>query len=336
MRIIKPLLFIAAMLLMVEISFRIYLFGTDSLNPMRMNSYTQIHDSGITTPAAIPAIYYELLPNFDGWYKGARFTTNAEGLRDKEYTKAKPADTFRVAVLGSSWTMGSGVAQEEIWHSVMESDLNERDKATHYEFINFAVDQYGLGEIVATLEQKVPEYAPDLILIAITYYTPTVLWREPQLPYVEQERRNPFFNFYTLRVLDMRLGLGMFSDSDTSRESVVGHTTTPQQLEQAKQRLNEYRAQTGIPVAVVKLAYTSGWQKKSGENASVLGAPDKNFVFFNIEDEIVSQGYAGGQLRISNWDSHPNPLAHELIADAVMNGLVENNLLPETVPGSEK
>ena len=335
MRIIKPLLFFALVLLMVEITFRVYLFGTDSLNPMRMNSYTQIHDSGLTQPARIPSIYYELRPNYDGWFKGSRFETNAEGLRDQNYTLDKPADTFRVAVLGSSWTMGSGVEQEEIWHSVLENTLNSDEGPLRYEFINFAVDQYGLGEIVATLENKVPAYQPDLVVIALTYYTPTVLWLDPSAKYVEQPRRNPFFNFYVLRVIDMRLNLGMFEDSDTRRESFVGHTTFRQQIERAVSHIETFSAETNIPAAVVKLAYTRGWGGNTAEtDTSLISSLSNSIVYFNIEEAVISHGYKGKQLRISNWDSHPNPLAHQLIADAVLAGLKENSLLPEAAGAS--
>lgn len=327
MRIIKPLLFLALLMLMVEITFRIYMFGIGSLNPMRMNSYTQIHDSGITQRARIPAVYYELRPNYDGWFKGVRFSTNSEGLRDHEYSLRKPDDTFRVAVLGSSWTMGSGVQQEEIWHSVIESQLNIDNGATRYEFINFAVDQYGLGEIIATLEHKVPAYQPDLVIIAITHYTPTVLWLDSSAVYVEQPRRNPFFNFYTLRVIDMRLQLGLYSDSDTNRESFKGHTTVRQQLERAVERIETFSNQISIPVAVVKLAYMRGWAAKSDTDMSVFDT-DHEFVYFDIQDAIISHGYKGKQLRISTWDSHPNAIAHQLIAEEVLVGLRKNNLLP--------
>jgi hypothetical protein len=340
MRIIKPVLFIAVLLLMVEISFRVYLFGINSINPMRMNSYTQIHDSGITQPASIPAVYYELRPEFDGWYKGTRFTTSSAGLRDREYPESKPADTFRVAVLGSSWTMGSGVKQEEVWHSVIETELNSRTKSLQYEFINFGVDQYGLGEIIATLENKVPAYQPDLVLIALTHYTPTVLWPDPPVSYIEHPRRNPFFNSYTLRVIDLRFSLGLFTNSDTRRESVIGESNFHHQMENYIERVETFSKTTKIPVVVTKLAYSHKWKRNIQPDAvkepatSILNLPDNDFVFIPVLDKVLSRGYKPINLRISNWDSHPNPLAHQLIADAVLEALIENDLIPETAGSS--
>ena len=52
MKVLKPLLFCGMLLLMVELSFRVYLFGADSLNPWKMDSYNQIHTSGLVQPAS--------------------------------------------------------------------------------------------------------------------------------------------------------------------------------------------------------------------------------------------------------------------------------------------
>jgi hypothetical protein len=328
MKFIKPLLLIGAVLLMVELSFRVYLFGVNSLNPLRMNSYTQIHDSGLTQAATVPAVYFELRPDSNGWYKGERFTTNSAGLRDTEYPAVKPADTFRIAVLGSSWTMGSGVLLEDVWHSRLEQELNAASADQHFEVISFGVDQYGLGEIVATLEHKVPAYDPDLVIIAITHYTPTVLWPDPPIAYEQSTRRNPFFNYYTARVIDLRLNLGLFPNSDTRRASVAGSGEFRRQLNRALQNFSAYNTTTGTPVAIVRLAYTGGWKIKNEAVSSLFDTLDENLVYFDVLDQVRGQGYRPPQLRISNWDSHPNALAHQLIADATRNSLIANELLP--------
>ena len=68
----------------------------------------------------------ELVPGFEGRFKGAPFRTNRWGMRDREYTREKPPGTFRIAVLGSSVTMGSGVGDGETFESLAERALNER------------------------------------------------------------------------------------------------------------------------------------------------------------------------------------------------------------------
>ncbi len=47
---------------------------------------------------------YALRPNMEGWYRKegeAYVRINSDGLRDGEHSKAKPANTIRIAVLGA-------------------------------------------------------------------------------------------------------------------------------------------------------------------------------------------------------------------------------------------
>src|SRR5204862_4136075 len=58
-------------------------------------------------------LHHRLRPNFSGMIRGARFTTNSRGLRDREFAVPKPAGVFRIAVLGDSFTEGSGLDDAE-------------------------------------------------------------------------------------------------------------------------------------------------------------------------------------------------------------------------------
>jgi hypothetical protein len=325
MRVLPSLLLVLAVLVATELSFRVYAYGPGALNPWRMNSFNQIHHSGLVQPAAIPEIGYELKPGVDAWYKGTRFRTNSFGMRDAEYTREKPAKTFRIAVLGSSWTMGAGVPVEAIWHSQLEEMLNQRNDGWRYELLNFGVEQYGFGEIVATLENKVPEFAPDLILMSVTYFTPTVLWQDPPKPYKLRPRRNPFFDIHTLRVIDDRLKLGLFPPDDGKSE-LADPNNIPAQSQKLAAHLEAFRERYHVPVAIIKLAYSAAWYSKS--QASPLER-SRHLHLLDVRSEVVSSGYKPAQLRVSNWDSHPNPLAHRLIANAAYAALEKESLLPQ-------
>ncbi|MGI9291414.1 MAG: hypothetical protein ACR2QG_09105, partial [Gammaproteobacteria bacterium] len=267
MLIIRITIFILTLLLLTEISFRVWLYGPASLNPAHMNSFTQIHDSGLVQPAENPAIGYELQPNLDRLYKGTSFLTNSAGLRDQEYSPLKPRNTFRVAVLGSSWTMGSGVEAEQIWHSQLENILNEGSSTTKFELLNFGVDQYGVGEIIATIKDKALAYDPDLIIVALTHYTPTILWSVPPEPYEVRPTRNPFFDLHSLRMLDNALGLGWFKDENSRRKTINKTDLSQKQMTKAYRELARIASRTGKPVVVIKLAYQRGWGKNKKDNA---------------------------------------------------------------------
>ena len=64
------------------------------------------------------------------FHKRVRMSTNRWGMRDREYAKAKPAGTYRVAMLGSSYEMGPGVPDGATYEAVLEDLLNDEISAT--------------------------------------------------------------------------------------------------------------------------------------------------------------------------------------------------------------
>jgi hypothetical protein len=328
MRVIRLLAVALLLLILVELSFRVWLYGFASLIPSRMNSFTQIHDSGLVHKAAIPGVQFELRPNIDSWYKGVPFKTNSKGLRGPEVSLDKASGVKRIAVLGASWTMGSGVRAEEIWHVRLQQQLIESDPASRYEVINFGVDQYGLGELVATLENKVVAYKPDVVLLALTFYTPTIRWDDPPAGYVELDRRYPLFDLHSLRLVDMRLGLNWFDDLGSRRPEVADINVLKAQLAKAVDRMDSFVRETGIPLVVLKLSYQPSWSRKAAVIGPALDRSTANVPLIDVTENVSAYGYKPADLRISVWDSHPNPLAHGIIAEIVHAELQSRQLLP--------
>jgi hypothetical protein len=52
------------------------------------------------------------------------------------------------------------------------------------------------------------------------------------------------------------------------------------------------------------------------------------FGYYDVTEDVRKAGYENPQLRISIWDSHPNELAHKLIANAVHEELGRRGLFP--------
>ena len=51
---------------------------------------------------------------------------NSKGLRDNEYPYEKPDDTYRILMLGDSFTFGYGVNIEDTMAKVLEENLNKK------------------------------------------------------------------------------------------------------------------------------------------------------------------------------------------------------------------
>jgi hypothetical protein len=132
--------------------------------------------AGFSYPSFIemdPDVGYRERAGADGWNKteGVTWIKNSSaGLRDREHSKAKPAGTYRIAVLGDSMMEARQVPFEKSFSAMLEHDLNACD-AFHgktVEVINFGVSGYGTDSELVTLRKKVWSYSPDMVVLAFT------------------------------------------------------------------------------------------------------------------------------------------------------------------------
>src|SRR5882762_119934 len=152
--------------------------------------------TGYSYPLFYTTDYYRgfaLQPGVEGSYQregGSHVRINSDGLRDREHSKAKPADTARIAVLGDSFSEAMHVPMEQTFWSLLERKLQECDAfpGKKVEVINFGVSGYGTAQELMTLRQKVWDYSPDLVVLAFTTYNDIydnsrALSRTEEVPY---------------------------------------------------------------------------------------------------------------------------------------------------------
>ena len=189
--------------LLIEVSYRFYLFGFAAFSIERVDSVTEIGRAGILQASADPDIVYELIPNQDSWFKLARLRTNSAGLADYDYAKAKPPDTFRIVLLGSSYSMPTGVPLEQSWQQVLEDRLNALKDGRRYEVINFSVGGYDPRQLLAVLKLRAMAYDPDLILVDMTLNSARIFRIDEAYhrTFVSQGRSHPFWHSFALESL---------------------------------------------------------------------------------------------------------------------------------------
>jgi hypothetical protein len=108
----------------------------------------------------------ELAPEKQVEFMGATLSTNQWGMRDREYDKQKRDGVFRVAIIGSSITMGWGVNDKESFENVLEDRLNREHmggKYKRFEVLNFAIAGYADSQKLWSLERAL-EFDPDVVL----------------------------------------------------------------------------------------------------------------------------------------------------------------------------
>ena len=108
----------------------------------------------------------ELIPNVRVVFNDQLLTTNSWGMRDRERVALKPAGTYRIAVLGPSHAMGSGIADDDTFTRKLEERLNRGAGGTGrtVEVLNFGVAAYALTQQLAMLEERVFRFQPDAVV----------------------------------------------------------------------------------------------------------------------------------------------------------------------------
>jgi peptidoglycan/LPS O-acetylase OafA/YrhL len=100
--------------------------------------------------------------SYDYWV-----TANSLGFPGPEYPIIKSKDAFRIFVTGDAFSSAEGVDTGQAWPRLLETRLAARMGGKNVEVLNFAITGYGPNQYEAVIQQYVPIYKPDLILLEI-------------------------------------------------------------------------------------------------------------------------------------------------------------------------
>ena len=157
---------ILALYLVLEIGFRIYFFGVHTVFNWKKYNPQGILITDIVEKVDDPNISWKLKPNINKYLKTKMFTTNSLGFRNPEVKLNKQIGVTRIAVLGRSVTMGTGVNDDEVYTMVLQKKLNDWKPDT-YEIINCAVGGYNIKQVADYYGTYVSPLKPDLVLLPI-------------------------------------------------------------------------------------------------------------------------------------------------------------------------
>lgn len=312
--------------LALELSWRVFLFGSNAFSFRMMDSVRDFGKSGLVQRSAHREIIFELKPNLDAWYQLVAFRTNSRGLRDDEYSIDKPPRTFRIAVVGDSYTMPAGVSLEDAYHSRLERWLNERSSTLRYEFLNFGVAGYFLRQYRAVIHEKAIVYDPDLVLIGFCGRNDHHIRGESayQEPYQAKATEHPFFRLtfferlvhaFEFRVLRHR-NPGVHQSPERQRNYLRRHF-------EALGRLSD---REGIPFVV---ALIDTRRSPVREDLPEILA-EAGIEYVDASAPLV--GKDPDDFAIYPTDEHPNAEANRIFAEEIGAFLLQRRLVPAVQP----
>ena len=266
----------------------------------------------------------ELKPNQQLVFKGETLTTNRWGMRDKDYEKAKPDGTFRIALLGASHSMGSGVADDETFEALVEERLNSRadTAAGRVEILNFSVaGRFTLRQVKA-LEDHVLGFEPDVVVLMSHSREAVRTARDLQ------------------RVVRLGLPVPWEEVSEIARragiEAGMSETEAARLLKPYDEEVLSwvYRAvverceQNRVKPVLVYLPTVGRPEPEDLSRRNHELAREAGFEVISLAAVYEGQDY--DELWIAEWDRHPNAAAHRLIADALYPELAKLDMSPDS------
>jgi hypothetical protein len=285
-----------------------------------------------------PRIVYELIPELRFRYVGVSCSTNEHGFRGPPVAVAKPANGYRIVVIGDSVAFGHGVDEQDAFPRQLENLLRSELPNRTVEVINTGVSGYNTAMAVETLADKGLAFAPDLVVylyIDNDLDLPNFIWK-PQ-------------DFLTLRRVflwermskawgardpwtDQPFGVAPMEDN---RFTYVESTVAPQyrdmigpgMFQRELRRLKSLSDERGFAVIVSAVMPPP---KSVIDTCAEIG-----LMFQGTHDRIAAytrehgiDDYYRSELVLSPKDAHPRALVHRMIADAILARLLAEKLLP--------
>ena len=251
----------------------------------------------------------ELAPDTELPYKGALMKTNSRGMRDREYALEPQEGTYRIAMLGASYVMGSGVENDETFEAVLERELNDElpiEGVRAFELLNFSVGGYSPLQRTATLELAALAFSPDTAIYIAHENEPFRIAR-----YLTSARalgaELPVQLAAIVESAEMPADVGIDA-FEVGLEPVVDEA-----LAWAYGRFVELCRGNGVRPVWVFLPTL----EMHGVPSEIAWLPEmaREAGFEVIELFGVYGGEDLFSLRIADWDYHPNVRGHQLIAE---------------------
>jgi alginate O-acetyltransferase complex protein AlgI len=262
--------------------------------------------------------FRELIPNVHEQAYGVDFQTNKWGMRDRDYDLAAPAGTLRMALLGSSHVMGYGLESKDMFKYAVEGKLNTEHSADgHFEILNFAVNGLSpLGQITV-LQNRVPQFHPQIILFVA--HMLDFDWVNRDVPRALREHVPIPYDFLNQILAKARV-TGRTNDSLASDRL---YPYDAQMLEFCYARMvDQCKAIHAAPVLVYLPAPMELTLPRSEMDEQLALARQAGFIVIDLSH--IFDGLDPNGLMLPEGMHHCNARADAIIADALYKQLVSD------------
>jgi lysophospholipase L1-like esterase len=265
----------------------------------------------------------DIAPSVSTFLEGAPIRSNSLGMRDREYDKIKPPNTYRIVLLGASHEQGSGVKEDETYENVVEDRLNRELPNSHYsryEILNMSVGMSGLFQRLLRLEEQGFQFEPDAVILAVGAADKEFLFRHLSRTLSLGIEPPPDYRQILERVTH---SAGIHGKMPVVMIERRLQPYFDELYEWAFQRFAQQCKQRGIhPLVIYRPAPLDFDGSEQAGRTEVIGLAraaglevlDLSPAFDSVADR--------SSLILAKWDHHTTARGHRLLADKLYEGLV--------------
>ena len=259
---------------------------------------------------------------------------NKEGYRDIEHGTTK-GTKFRIAVIGDSYTFGSGIKNiNHIYPRQLERLLNI-DKGRNYEVLNFGKPGVDTEFEITILKNDVVQYKPDLIIIGyvLNDFRDLESQKKSANPYLFWFgiflKRYSYLYGFTSKGLDIALeSVGLKKSYYTTIVDSFGSENNKklngEYFKELKNISQDHNA-TLIIVIFPFIYHLDNYPFAEQHKAIAQIASQSNIIAIDLLPYF--KGIDENSIIVSNYDRHPNEIGHEIAAKAIYEKLININLV---------
>lgn len=285
-------------------------------------------------------------------YPATRFDSldlvrNSLGYRDFEHQVGKPPGVFRILVLGDSFTEGGGVGADDVWPKRLERLLNlyRGRNGQRYEVVSMAASGSSTPRQLGILLGQGLRFSPDLVVVGYCLndpededdhrgaaINPRLIFRDYGARSAAARwlsRRSALYRLVVARLRNNRINdwtLAYYRD--IYRDDYPGWRKARAALE----GFGKLRDERGIPVAALVFPLLSWSLDDSYPLAYAHDAVRRAFDAAKLPFLDLFPVYRGLEHTtleaVPGRDPHPNDVAHRLAAEALLEWLDAQGLLP--------
>lgn len=252
---------------------------------------------------------------------GTTVSTNAFGLREREYRWNRPEDVTRVVLLGDSFVFGHGGAVDERVGAYLETLLEPSCPTERLEVLNVAISSWNIQAECAYLRRQLGPLDPDLV-IQVAYRNDLadsngVRGMGVAAPYSTQAwiRGEEQVGIQTLP--------GLFEDQTWNMINIGLDWESRERYRRAASAVGELA--DSVESIGGKYSLVTIWGRNAPAAAELLTTELRDEQVAFVSEEFMSNA----DHWVSPTNRHWNGLGARRMADALVALIVERDLLPE-------